>query len=235
MRSNDNRSTKPPSNAHRFGSGADPVAAGRKGGLARLKATTPEERAEMSRKAVAARIEKNKKRLLRISGHAIEALYDTVTDKKHPSRVGAAKAILDRSGFGPKSSIEIDGEISGELIHRTQCLDVDKLPMIVKWMMAASIESGWEPSPELIVKVRAELPMLQIKVESSKPDNRSITNGNTNASGTGNAIGAGHAIDHSINRAITAGAVAVAARHQGEDQDEADDGDDTDQDDGDTN
>jgi hypothetical protein len=218
-------------NRHRFGNGVDPREAGRKGALARLQSTTPEQRSIIAHNAQAARVAKYRKRLMGTVPDAIEALRDIVTRKGDPARANAAKAILDRSGFGPGSSITIEGEISGELIHRTQCLDVDRLPLIVKRMMAAALESEWEPSPELTEKIRAELPMLQVKIESSKPVKGSSASGNvsiTNGSGTtpGNGITHTHGITHgsgyvgqSINRAITGAVTAGAARHQDQERD----------------
>lgn len=201
--------------------GHDPRETGRKGGLARAANLSPDELSAIGRNAQLARTLKQKNQLNNLVGPAIRALKLALKSKDESALVKAATAVLDRTGHHTKSSIEIDGELthSGELIHRTQCLDVDRLPLIVRRMMAAAIESDWQPSPELEAQIKAELPMLQLKLESSKKDNRSITNG-SNGNGIGHSPGG---IVPSINRAITAGAVAAAHEAVADQDDDQDD------------
>lgn len=104
--------------------------------------------------------------------HLETILNDSVAIKDYQSALRAITAILDRTGYHAKSVVELEGELShdhtGEIVHRHQLLDPDRLPLILRRMMAASIESDWTPSEELEMAIRAELPMLQVKVESSK-------------------------------------------------------------------
>ncbi len=171
--------------------GHDPAEAGRKGGIARSRSLSPERASEIGRQAQLALQLKHKRQLLSLVGPALDGLEEalrlarpsppTKSDPKgnpgDPSAlIKVVTAILDRTGFHGKSGIELEGDIThdhtGEIIHRHQLLDTDNLPLILRRMMAASVESDWTPSEQLEIAIRAELPMLQVKVESSKETKR---------------------------------------------------------------
>lgn len=149
--------------------GHDPTTTGRKGGLTRAKNISPERASEIGRQARLALTLKHKQQLLNLVGPALESLQHALKiARDDPSAlIKVVTAILDRTGFHGKSGIEVEGDLThtGEIIHRHQLLDIDQLPLIVKRMMAASIESGWTPSEELEIAIKSELPMLQVKVE----------------------------------------------------------------------
>ncbi len=159
--------------------GGDPSEAGKKGGPNRAASLSPERRSEIARQGALALHIKHKKQLLSLVGPALDGLQEALNAARGSKDIPAdpsalikvVTAILDRTGFHGKSGIELEGEIdhthSGEIVHRHQLLDIDRLPLIVKRMMAASIESDWSPSEELEIAIRSELPMLQVKVESN--------------------------------------------------------------------
>jgi hypothetical protein len=152
--------------------GHDPIAAGSKGGIARSRSLSPERASEIGRQAQLALQLKHKRQLLSLVGPALDSLEHALKiAKDDPSAlIRVVTAILDRTGFHGKSGIEVEGELShsGEIVHKHQLLDIDSLPLIIKRMMAASIESDWTPSDELEIAIKGELPMLQVKVELSK-------------------------------------------------------------------
>lgn len=165
--------------------GHDPKAMGHKGGSRRAITTSPERRSEIARQGALALYIKHKKQLLSLVGPALDGLQEALNlarpsapTKANPqgnpgdpsALIKVVTAILDRTGFHGKSGIELEGGIehTGEIIHRHQLLDTDNLPLILRRMMAASIESDWTPSEELEIAIKSELPMLQVKVESSK-------------------------------------------------------------------
>lgn len=165
--------------------GGDPSAAGKKGGPNRAASLSPERRSEIARQGALALYIKHKKQLLSLVGPALDGLQEALNlarpsapTKDNPTGnpgdptalVRVVTAILDRTGFHGKSGIEVEGELShsGEIVHKHQLLDIDNLPLIVKRMMAASIESDWSPSEELEMMIKSELPMLQVKVENNK-------------------------------------------------------------------
>lgn len=151
--------------------GLDPAEMGRRGAAARVASTTPERRAEIARTAQAAMVAKHRKKLLRLSGPAIdklEKLLMTATDDAQT--IAAVKTILDRAGLGPKSSIEIEQEInlSGTINHNVNLLPTDNLSLITRRLIAAEIE-GWTMPPELEDSIRQHLPMLAVKPEHDGP------------------------------------------------------------------
>lgn len=165
--------------------GHDPAEMGRRGGKARLHKMTAEQRSEIARRGALALYIKHKKQLLSLVGPALDGLEEALNlarpsapTKDNPdgrpgdpsALIKVVTAILDRTGFHGKSGIELEGEVehTGEIVHRHQLLDTDRLPLIVRRMMAAAIESDWSPSEKLEMAIRAELPMLQVKVESAK-------------------------------------------------------------------
>lgn len=165
--------------------GGDPSAAGKKGGPNRAASLSPERRSEIARRGALAKYIKHKKQLLSLVGPALDGLQEALNlarpsapSKDNPAGnpgdpsalIKVVTAILDRTGFHGKSGIELEGEIehSGEIVHRHQLLEPERLPLIVRRMMAAAIESDWSPSEELEMAIRAELPMLQVRVESNK-------------------------------------------------------------------
>lgn len=167
--------------------GGDPSAAGKKGGPNRAASLSPERRSEIARQGALALYIKHKKQLLSLVGPALDGLQEALNlarpsapTKDNPdgrpgdpsALIKVVTAILDRTGFHGKSGIELEGELShdhtGEIVHRHQLLDIDRLPLIIKRMMAAAIESDWTPSADLEIAIRSELPMLQVKVESNK-------------------------------------------------------------------
>lgn len=165
--------------------GHDPAEMGRKGGKARMHTMTAEQRSDVARQGALALYIKHKKQLLSLVGPALDGLQEalnlarpSVPTKANPdgrpgdpsALIKVVTAILDRTGFHGKSGIEVEGEIdhTGEIVHRHQLLDIDRLPLVVKRMMAAAIESDWAPSEELEIAIKGELPMLQVKVESAK-------------------------------------------------------------------
>lgn len=169
--------------------GHDAREMGRRGGKARMHTMTAEQRSEVARQGALALYIKHKKQLLSLVGPALDGLQEALNlarpsapTKANPggnpgdpsALIKVVTAILDRTGFHGKSGIEVEGELShsGEIVHRHQLLDIDHLPLIVKRMMAAAIESDWTPSEELEMAIRAELPMLQVKVESNKETKR---------------------------------------------------------------
>lgn len=157
--------------------GGDPSAAGKKGGPNRAASLSPERRSEIARQGALALYIKHKKQLLSLVGPALDGLQEALNlargteerDADPTALIKVVTAILDRTGFHGKSGIELEGEIAhdhtGEIVHKHQLLDTDRLPLILRRMMAASIESDWTPSEELEIAIRAELPMLQVKVE----------------------------------------------------------------------
>lgn len=157
--------------------GGDPSEAGKKGGPNRAASLTPERRSEIARQGAIALQLKHKRQLLSLVGPALDGLEEALRlargSKGNPgdptALVRVVTAILDRTGFHGKSGIEVEGELShsGEIVHKHQLLDIDHLPLIIKRMMAASIESDWTPSEELETAIKSELPMLQVKVESN--------------------------------------------------------------------
>lgn len=158
--------------------GQDPAELGRKGGKARLHKMTAEQRSAIARQGALALHLKHRKQLLSLVGPALDGLEEALKlargSKDLPgdptALVRVVTAILDRTGFHGKSGIEVEGEIdhTGEIVHRHELLDIDRLPLIIKRMMAASIDSDWSPSEDLEIAIKAELPMLQVKVESTK-------------------------------------------------------------------
>lgn len=158
--------------------GLDPVETGRKGGKARLRTMTAEQRSEVARQGALALHLKHRKQLLSLVGPALDGLEEALKlARPHNGEGGdpsalikVVTAILDRTGFHGKSGIEVEGEIehSGEIVHRHQLLDTSHLPLTVKRLIAACVENdGWQLSEQLDLAIRAELPMLQMKVESS--------------------------------------------------------------------
>lgn len=155
----------------------DPAESGRRGAAARVASTTPERRSEIARQGAIALQLKHKRQLLSLVGPALDGLEEALRlargTKSSPgdptALVRVVTAILDRTGFHGKSGIEVEGDLNhtGEIVHRHQLLEPDRLPLILRRMMAAAIESDWTPSEELEIAIRSELPMLQVKVESS--------------------------------------------------------------------
>lgn len=151
--------------------GHDPITTGRKGGLSRARNITPERATEIAKQARLALTLKHKQQLLDLVGPALESLQHALKiAREDPSAlIKVVTAILDRTGFHGKSGIELEGDIThdhtGEIVHRHELLRVADLPLIVRRMMIACLESEWEPSPELTDAIRSELPMIQVKVE----------------------------------------------------------------------
>lgn len=177
---------KPPREARTLQGGHDPREMGRRGGKARMHTMTAEQRSEVARQGALALYIKHKKQLLSLVGPALDGLQEALNlarpsapTKDNPTGnpgdptalIKVVTAILDRTGFHGKSGIELEGDLShshsGEIVHRHQLLDPDRLPLILRRMMAASIESDWSPSEELEMMIKSELPMLQVKVESN--------------------------------------------------------------------
>lgn len=155
--------------------GHDPIATGRKGGLARKQNITPERASEIAKQARLALTLKHKQQLLDLVGPALDALKQALKtarkDNDPSALIKVVTAILDRTGFHGKSGIEVEGEIehSGEIVHRHQLLDTSHLPLTVKRLIAACVENdGWQLSEQLDLAIRAELPMLQMKVEITR-------------------------------------------------------------------
>lgn len=153
--------------------GHDPITTGRKGGLARKRNITPERASEIAKQARLALTLKHKQQLLDLVGPALDALKHAlkIAHDDPSALIKVVTAILDRTGFHGKSGIEVEGEIehSGEIVHRHQLLDTSHLPLTVKRLIAACVENdGWQLSEQLDLAIRAELPMLQMKVESSR-------------------------------------------------------------------
>lgn len=150
--------------------GHDPITTGRKGGLTRAKNISPERATEIAKQARLALTLKHKQQLLNLVGPALESLQHALKiARDDPSAlIKVVTAILDRTGFHGKSGIELEGELShsGEIVHKHQLLPVEQLPVTIKRMIAAALD-GWEMSDQLEEMIRAELPMLQVKVESN--------------------------------------------------------------------
>lgn len=148
--------------------GLDPAEMGRKGAAARVASTTPERRAEIARTAQAAMVAKHRKQLLAQAGPSIRTLAEILNDTNTSAsdKIAAAKALLDRGGLGPKSSIEIEQEInlSGTINHNVNLLPTDDLSLITRRLIAAEIE-GWTMPPELEDSIRQHLPILAMKTE----------------------------------------------------------------------
>lgn len=158
--------------------GHDPKEMGHKGGSRRAVTTSAERRREIARQGALALHLKHRKQLLSLVGPALDGLEEALRlargSKNTPgdptALVRVVTAILDRTGFHGKSGIEVEGEIehSGEIVHRHQLLDTSHLPLTVKRLIAACVENdGWQLSEQLDLAIRAELPMLQMKVEST--------------------------------------------------------------------
>lgn len=137
--------------------GFDPAEMGRRGAAARVANTTPERRAEIARAGQAEKVAKHRKRLLALAPLAIQKLSEVLNDQKTGAaeKIAAAKALLDRAGLGPKSSIEIDQEINhtGTINHNVNLLPTENLSLPTKMLIACEV-SGWQMPEELAAMIQ---------------------------------------------------------------------------------
>lgn len=178
--------------------GLDPAEMGRRGALARVANTTPEWRAENARRAQSAMVAKHRKKLLRLSGEAIDKLYNvlTATNSDDASIIAAAKTILDRAGLGPKSSIEIDQEINhtGTINHNVNLLPTENLSLSTKMLIACEV-SGWQMPEELAAMIQEHT--VGEATKWAGDESKANGKGGLNGQAPSKLIGAGTTASHS--------------------------------------